>query len=163
MPVIKLKPIDLVYYRDRKVHAFRLNEEVVDSFREGVESWISGGGEFRVTETLRTVAKQARLKKAKPRLACSPGWSLHGHGRAVDFDVRSVGRDNLVRFYEHMERFGWYTIFNFPESETIYKSREAWHLQKTDPPGIRSREYLRDWASRNGGTKALLDIRYMNV
>ncbi len=163
MPIIILKPIELVYWRDGKVHAFWLHEDVADSFRDGIDGWIKSGGVFRVTETLRTLAVQARLKKAKPGLAVGPGWSLHGHGRAVDFDVNSVGKSNLLRFYEHMQRYGWFTIFNFPGVQTVYKSREAWHLQKTDPPGIRSREYLKRWAAGNGGQAELMNIKYEKI
>lgn len=164
MPIVKVKPIELIYYRDRKPHIFKLHEDVRDSFAEGIAKWIEAGGKFRVTETLRTIAVQAALKKRKPRLACAPGWSMHGHGRAVDFDVSSIGRtDDLKKFYEHMQAFGWYTIFNFPGKPMKHMSREAWHLQNTDPPGMKSREWLASWADKNGGLSALTEIKYQRI
>jgi hypothetical protein len=43
----------------------------------------------------------------------------------------------------------------------MYKAREAWHLQKTDPPGTRSKEYLKQWAKKYGGTKSLFELKYV--
>lgn len=163
MPIIKITPVELVWYRDLKPHTFWLSADVADSFMKALDEWKNSGGNFRVTETLRSVEKQARLKKLKPKLACAPGWSLHAHGRAVDFDIRSVGFDNIIAFYEVMAKFGWFTIFNSPTKPLIYKPREAWHLQKTDPVGISSRRYLEEWARQNGGQEALTNIKYERV
>ena len=166
MPIIRVKPIDLIYYADKKVHTFWLHEDVIEGFREGIEHWTGAGGTFHVTETLRSIEVQARLKKQKPALANKPGWSLHGHGRAVDFSTAAVGAAHLKDFYEHMQRFGWYTIFNFPGGPVMVKSRESWHIQCTrDPalqtePGMRAKDYLTKWAAANGGEKTLLDLQY---
>lgn len=163
MPIIQIKPVELVWYRDAKLHTFWLNADVADSFLQALKKWKKLGGGFRVTETLRTVERQKRLKKMKPALACAPGWSLHGHGRAVDFDVRTVGVGNIIAFYEVMAEFGWFAIFNAPSKPIIYKPRESWHLQKTEPVGISSRRYLEEWARKNGGRDSLLNLRYERV
>lgn len=161
MIVIRLVPIMLTYYRDKKEKKFFLNEDVVESFAAGINEWLKRGRKFCVTETFRSITKQRELKKLKPTLACAPGWSLHGHGRAVDFDTRSIGGEKeLLEFYEHMSRYGWYTIYNAPGKPIIYRSREAWHLQRTEPPGMPSREYLKKLAKEHGGENSLLKLKY---
>lgn len=153
--VITLKPIELISYRDRKPHTYWLNALVVDSFKQAIDDWLKAGHAFRVTETYRSIETQRKLKQRKPKLACKAGWSLHGHGRAVDFDVRSIGgAKELIKFYEHMAQYGWWTIFNAPNKPIKYQAREAWHLQRTQPVGIPSRDYLRKLAQEHGATTA---------
>jgi hypothetical protein len=169
MPTIDLKPIKLIYYADGRKgksdkRTFWLNIDVVESFAEVVAKWEEQGGRFWVTECLRTIETQRRLKAKKPTLAQAPGWSLHGHGRAVDFDVRSIGGEKeLLRFYEHLAKWGWYTIYNSPGKPLVYRPREAWHVQRTDPPGLSAKEYLTRWAKAHGGLDALLKISYHKI
>jgi len=164
--LIELLPIKLRYWQNNEERVFWLHKDVRDSFRDAIAAWESAGGHFRVTETLRTVEQQERLHEKKPHLAAKPGWSLHAHGRAVDFSTRAVGEENLVRFYAHMQRYGWYTIFNFPGRPIHLQAHEAWHLQKTEPPGIRARDYLSRWAREKGAvtpeqqTRILRALKY---
>ncbi len=160
--VIELKPIALTRYTG-KVATMWINADVWESFVTAISAWTASGNGFRVTETLRTLAVQIRLKKNKPGLAAAPGWSMHGHARACDFDVNSVypldsGRTraksaDLLRFYKHMAMYGWYNIYSTPGNvQLCRRGREAWHLQKCAPPGIKSRTYLRQWARSHGAT-----------
>lgn len=164
--VIELESIVLTHYTGRQ-GTFWISAEVYESFMNGIVSWQSEGHGFRITEILRTLAVQKNLKKRKPRLAATPGWSMHGHGRAFDFDISSVG--NLLEFYNHMAKYGWYNIYSKPGNVVLCpRGREAWHLQKTDPPGIKARTYLRKWAISRGAIestilKTLLSIKYKKL
>ena len=167
---IPMKAVELPFYGDNRVHKFWLNIRVADSFMMGIKEWQNRtGGVYIVTGTYRSVAAQVAAKKAKPGLCAAPGWSLHAHGRAVDGHIRPENPALLVRFYEHMQAFGWYTIFNFPDKPVIFKSRESWHIQNTadvtleTKSGMRSKEYLRKWASQNGGESALLRVQKKEV
>lgn len=164
--VIELESIVLTHYTGRQ-GTFWINSDVYESFMNGFVSWQSEGHGFRITEILRTLAVQKNLKKRKPRLAATPGWSMHGHGRAFDFDISSVG--NLLEFYKHMAKHGWYNIYSKPGAVVLCpRGREAWHLQKTDPVGIKARAYLRKWAISRGAIestilKTLLSIKYKKL
>lgn len=163
---IELESIALTHYTGRQ-GTFWISAEVYESFKNGIAEWQSEGHGFRITEILRTLAVQKNLKKRKPRLAATPGWSLHGHGRAFDFDISSVG--NLLEFYNHMAKFGWFNIYSKPGNVVLCpRGREAWHLQKTDPVGVKARAYLRKWATSRGATeqtlmKTLLNITYKKL
>lgn len=153
------------WVRTGRLHTFWLHADVAESFVKGIAEWeAAGNGRYVVTETYRTVERQAAAKKAKPSLCVAPGWSLHGHGRAVDGWPADKTPAGLRRFYAHMQRFGWYTIFNFPGEEVEYQSREAWHIQNTSDSvmgtesGLPSRTYLKAWAKRNGGVATLTKV-----
>lgn len=160
---LRMKPVKLPFYADHKIHTFWIAEDVVDSFMEGITKWQEQGSTYIVTGTYRSVAAQVIAKKAKPGLCSKPGWSMHAHGRAVDGHIGKENATTLVRFYEHMERFGWYTIFNFPNLPVIFKSRESWHIQRTDPAGMRSSNYLKGWAVAHGGEASLLKVLKQEV
>lgn len=162
---ILMKVVRLPFYADKKIHTFWLDVTVADSFIEGINKWQeSGGGQYVVTGTYRSVAAQAAAKIAKPSLCSAPGWSMHAHGRAVDGHVIDETGLILMAFYEHMQKFGWYTIFNYPGTEVRFQMRESWHIQNTGNailktlPGIKSHVYLEHWAGVNGGAAALIKV-----
>ncbi len=163
-PVIELESVVLTHYTGKQ-GTFWINADVYQSFVDGITAWKDKGKGFRITEILRTLSVQRSLKKRKPRLAATPGWSMHGHGKAFDFDISSVG--NLLEFYRHMGNYGWFNIYSKPGNVILCpRGREAWHLQKTDPVGIKARTYLRQWAISRGAVddnsilKTLLNIKY---
>jgi hypothetical protein len=160
---IRMKGVKLPFYADHKDHTFWLAEDVADSFMEGIAKWREGGGQYIVTGAYRSVQAQAIAKKAKPGLCCAAGWSMHGHGRAVDGHITNENASTLIEFYTHMEQFGWYTIFNFPNLPVLFKARESWHIQRTDPAGMRSSNYLKGWAVVHGGEDALLRVQKQEV
>jgi len=157
--LIPMRAIRLPFYADQQIHTFWLAAEVADSFLEGISKWQETDGDYIVTGTYRSVAAQAVARNAKPTLCCAPGWSLHAHGRAVDGHIRPENSGLLVKFYEHMQKFGWFTIFNHPNKPVVYQPRESWHIQKTDPAGISSREYLIKWAAAHGGSDSLMLVQ----
>ena len=156
-----LMPVKMLRYTG-KMSTLWINADVYDSFIEGFQTW-EELEDFRMTETLRTLAVQKSLKRRKPSLAATPGWSLHGHGRAFDFDITTVS--SLLKFYQHMAKFGWYNIYSKLKDGKIKvvecpRKREAWHLQRTDPPGIHKNTYLKKWAGIRGGLGSLQKITY---
>lgn len=172
---INLKPIRLTHYSGKEV-TFWLSNDVIGSFKEAIDAWIVQGGKFRCTETLRTIAVQIGLKKRKPSLAARPGWSLHGHGRACDFDIKSIVEGctttaqrnaEMLKFYKHMVKYGWYNIYSKSGDVQLCKGkwngREAWHIQKIDPVGVHKNTYLRAWAKTRGGEAALMKLKYNKI
>jgi len=165
---IPIKPIRLKHYRDGKEKTWYLAANVVDSFQRAVAAWEADGGKFRVTETMRSIKVQKSLKKRKPGLAAKPGWSLHGHGLAVDFSIRDVmngkGKAELLRFYKHLEKYGWFTIYGKPgKVELCPRGREAWHVQKL-AGAMHKNVYLRAWAkSRVANNSAEIDKKLLSI
>jgi len=165
---IPIKPIRLKHYRDGKEKTWYLAANVVDSFQRAVATWEASGRVFKVTETLRSIKVQKSLKKRKPSLAAKPGWSLHGHGLAVDFSIRDVmdgkGKAELLRFYEHLAQYGWFNIYSKPGKVILCpRGREAWHVQKL-AGAMHKNVYLRAWAkSRGANNSAEIDKKLLNI
>ncbi len=161
MAIIRLRPITLPWYGDMKPRRFWLDENVRDLFDEAIRKWQeTHTSKYIVTEMFRTIKRQAAAKRAKPRLCTAPGWSMHGLGRAVDGHIRpGENGKSLLEFYQHMQKWGWYTIFNFPGKSVNFQSRESWHVQKTDPVGIRSVDYITAWAKKEGILDKLLAVK----
>ena len=164
---IQMVAVRLPYYADKSGadHTFWLNAEVAESFIAGIDKWkVKFGGLYIVTETYRTIASQAAARARKPSLCLRAGWSLHGHGRAVDGHIRPENQKLLIRLYKHMQRFGWWTVFNRPGEPVKFQSSESWHVQNTldadlkTASGLRSKIYLTRWAKAHGGEGALRKI-----
>jgi len=164
---LQMVAVRLPYYADKSGadHTFWLNAEVAESFIAGIDKWkVKFGGLYIVTETYRTIASQAAARARKPSLCLRAGWSLHGHGRAVDGHIRPENQTLLVKFYKHMQRFGWWTVFNRPGEPVKFQSSESWHVQNTldadlkTASGLRSKIYLTRWAKAHGGEGALRKV-----
>ena len=166
---IPLRSIQIMRYTGI-LTTFWLHEEVIDSFQQALDAWAGMGYSFRMTETFRTIATQARARAAKGSLCCRPGWSMHGVGRAFDCHyVRLVegctsDQDRaarMLKFYNTFAEFGWYNIRSNQKNIQLvhggWNGSECWHLQSTDPPGISSHEYLRSFAYQHGATASTVE------
>lgn len=78
------------------------------------------GRDLLVTDSGRTYAQQAALKKAKPRLAATPGKSWHEAGLAIDV---AVGYEYLKLTQKQIEAF----MSEFGWVRTV--STEPWHFE----------------------------------
>jgi hypothetical protein len=172
--IIQLQALTVLHYSG-KMKKFWLNADVVESYAKALREWELMGMPFRMTESLRTVQAQAVARRRKPTLCVEAGYSMHGHGLATDVDVNHIlegcigAADRVKRmdsFYRTFAKYGWYNIHSTTNHiENMYGRPEQWHLQKTDPGGITSRVYLRNWARLHGATpinitNVLTDIRY---
>lgn len=63
------------------------------------------GYSLGITDSYRSLAEQYSLKSSKPRLAATPGRSVHGLGLALDINVRSPGV--LSWLNANARQFGW--------------------------------------------------------
>lgn len=88
--------------------------------QEGVSVVATGG--------YRTYERQVRLKAEKPVLAAPPGTSMHGWGRAVDFDMRLT---DFGWLRAHAAEFGW---VHPPWAQPDGSKPEPWHWEFVGRP-----------------------------
>lgn len=172
--IITLRPITLINYANNKPTVYWFHADVIDSFKAGLAEWAAMGGTIKVTGTLRTISQQTAVYGTKGGLK-KPGWSMHGHGRAVDVSnnpdgltlpgMNARGPGVWLKFYEVMARHGWWNIKSFPGKPMVYPpgGRERWHVQRTDPPGMFVDDYMRKWAEERGGIASLKQIGYTKL
>lgn len=134
-----------------KCRTFYLHPDVVESFVMQLYEWCAQNKYvITITGTTRTVKESDDAKLRKGNLVLSGGYSLHNYGRAVDIWINTVRKNDVLKFYTHMQQARWYTIFNFPNQRVIYKYRESWHLQYTDGNGQRSGVFLDKYCQKLG-------------
>jgi hypothetical protein len=116
-----------------------LQPEYAHSFLNAQADWKSQGGDIFVSDGLRTIDTQIKLKARKPTLAARPGTSLHGLGMALDYDTEKLGKIDGKRmtfreFNEHLQKYGWQV---HPRAFRSSKHSEAWHIQPLEFRGQR--------------------------
>jgi hypothetical protein len=87
-----------------EVAGVHLETEAGVAFARMVEAARRDGAVLAVTDGYRTYERQVLLKAQKGWLAARPGTSMHGWGRAVDFDTRVT---DFAWLREHAGAFGW--------------------------------------------------------
>ena len=78
----------------------------------------AGLGTFKITDGFRSLEAQKRLKQTKPRLAATPGRSIHGIGYAADLQLTKKQAEWLR---VNGARYGLFAGAGF--------KREPWHWQ----------------------------------
>jgi len=86
------------------------------------------GKVMRVSDAFRSYQEQVDLKKRKPTLAATPGYSMHGYGLAVDIDTAQA---NEMATMGLLEKWNIYR----PMLGQGGGKNEPWHLQ---PTGMRA-------------------------
>ena len=156
--IINLVPIIVPSYTKHLPKQYWIAQEVSLSFTKAIYMWLKDPNHsFYMTGIWRSMADQRSCYARKPGLCAQPGHSLHYWGRAFDFDIGGIykkniknSREGLLDFYSHMQNYGWYTVFNFPEKmQTDYQPHEAWHLQNIGPKN-KSLEWLKRWELKYG-------------
>jgi len=122
-------------WRRKEIESFTfLQPELAHSFMAMQASWKQKGGLLYLSDVLRSIETQIRLKVRKPTLAAKPGTSLHGLGMAIDYDTGRLGHDGQGRsysfkdFHQHCLEFGWRVHGRAFKSSS---HSEAWHIQPT--------------------------------
>jgi len=127
-------------WRRKEIEKFTfLAPEYAHSFLDAQASWKEQGGEFYVSDGLRTINTQIDLKRRKPGLAARPGTSLHGLGMALDYHTERLGKIGgkkmtFKEFNEHLKPYGWQV---HPRAFRSKRRAEAWHIQPLEFRGVR--------------------------
>jgi hypothetical protein len=88
------------------------------------------GANIALTDGYRTYEQQVEVKARKPRLAATPGSSMHGWGLAVDVDLRVT---DLGWLHEHAATYGW---VNPPWAQPHGSKPEPWHWEFVGAPPV---------------------------
>jgi hypothetical protein len=86
------------------VAGVQLSRDAAEAMEAMIADARRDGAVLAITDGYRTYEEQVDLRARKPRLAATPGTSMHGWGLAVDFDMRTT---DFAWLREHAHRYGW--------------------------------------------------------